>query len=172
MRGRKPKPTALVKLHGKTSAGRKPRSNEPTPVGELLTPPDWLTDPQKAGWQYAIEHAPFGLLKNIDQMALAVWCVAADLYRQASTQVARQGLLTPASPVKQDCAMVQNPMLAVLNRQATILMRVMGELGFSPASRPRIGQQPALVDHGPSLREAPGGTVVSLDEYLRSAPPD
>lgn len=30
---------------------------EPLPVGDLVDPPDWMTESQKAGWNYAIENA-------------------------------------------------------------------------------------------------------------------
>lgn len=171
IRGRRPKPSALVDLHGKTSHARKPRTEEPKPVGELSSAPEWLTPKQKEGWQYAIENAPMGLLKRIDRSALAAWVVAEDLHRQAAILVAETGLLVKAGSGPES-AMVANPSINILNRQAMLMFRAMADLGFSPASRPRIGQLVGTVDHGPSLREATGGSVVSLDDYLRSAPAD
>lgn len=171
VRGRRPKPTALVELHGRTNRARKPRPAEPKPVGELSSAPDWLTPDQKNGWQYCIENAPLGLLKRIDRTALAAWCVAEDLHRRAAIDIAERGMLIRASNKDPESMLVPNPSLSMLNKQAMMLFRAMADLGFSPVSRPRIGQQPA-VDLGPSLREATNGSVVSLDEYLRTAPPD
>ena len=69
MRGRKPKPTALHDLHGTFRATRhKAREAEPKAVGDLLSePPDWMTDGQQAGWRYAVENAPKGVLRRIDR---------------------------------------------------------------------------------------------------------
>jgi len=134
MPGPKPKPTHLKLIEG--NRGRqKLNKSEPVPIGELKTPPDWLTDEQKAGWQYAIKHAPLGLLKKLDRSALAVWVVAEDLHRQASERVNLTGLIT-RSPVQG--VYVQNPYLPIINKQAMIMLRAADHLGFTPTSRSRI----------------------------------
>jgi len=70
MPGRKPKPTYLKIVAG--NPGRRPlNKSEPRPVGTLETPPDWLTEDQKAGWRYVIEHSPRGLLKRLDSAYFA-----------------------------------------------------------------------------------------------------
>jgi P27 family predicted phage terminase small subunit len=134
MKGRKPKPTHL-KIVGGNAGKRKLNASEPTPEGDLCDPPDWLTEDQAVGWKYAIQHSPNGLLKNLDRSALVVWVVAEDLHRQASVAVAKFGLVTK-SPVKGDP--MQNPYLAIVNRQATIMMKAAAELGFTPSSRSRV----------------------------------
>jgi P27 family predicted phage terminase small subunit len=99
-----------------------------------VDPPEWLTPSQKAGWNYAVENAPRGLLKKLDQSVLVAWVVAEDLHRQATTMVARFGLLTKAPNTGQP---MQSPYLPVLNKQALIMLRAAEQLGFSPVSRPR-----------------------------------
>lgn len=134
MKGRKPKPTHLKLLEG--NPGKRPINNaEPKPAGNLREAPDWLTESQKAGWRYAIDNAPVGLLKRLDQAALTVWVVAEDLHREAAVAVGKFGLVTK-SPTKGEP--MQNPYLAIVNRQAGIMMKAAAELGFSPSSRSRI----------------------------------
>lgn len=132
MRGRKPKPTHLKILEGK--ADFTP-SKEPIPSGLLSSPPDWLSENQKIAWQYAIDNAPFGLLKLLDKSVLTTWVVAEDLHRQAVEQVNRFGLLSK-SPVKGE--LQQNPFLSIANRQSQIMMKAAAELGFTPSSRSRV----------------------------------
>jgi P27 family predicted phage terminase small subunit len=134
MKGRKPKPTHLKLISG--NPGKRPLNDaEPIPLGDLSEPPDWLTESQKAGWNYAIEHAPAFLLKKLDRSALVVWVVAEDLHRQASENVAKYGILTEAPNTGYP---MQSPYLPVVNKQAQIMLKVAEQLGFTPASRSRI----------------------------------
>jgi P27 family predicted phage terminase small subunit len=94
-----------------------------------------MTECQKAGWNYAIEHAPLGLLKKLDRSVLAAWVVAEDLHRRASEQVEKFGILTKAPNTGLP---IQSPYLPVLNKQAQIILKAAEQLGFTPASRTRI----------------------------------
>lgn len=154
MRGRKPKPTAVHNLEGTVPRGRLAvRTDEPVAVGTLDDPPEWLTDSQKAGWRYALEHAPAGVLARIDRAVLTVWVVAEDIHRTAVLQVGSNLIIR--SPIKGEP--IQNPYLAVVNKQAMIMIRAASELGFSPAARPRFGQ---------------GGQVDPANEYGALGAPD
>lgn len=169
MRGRKPVPTALRKLHG-NPRGHKLPVNEPLPQGDLDEPPDWLNDDQQEGWRYAIRHAPPGLLKRIDRGALQVWVVAESLHRKAASLQNGLGLVVKASAAD-NAPLVQSPYLAIINRQCLIMLKAASELGFSPVSRPRIGRElgeavAPTVAKGPSS----GNKVVSLENYLASHP--
>lgn len=146
MRGAKPKPTHLKLLAG--NPGKRPLNrNEPKPQGDLHDAPDWLTDEQKAGWAYAIENAPAGLMKRLDRSALTAFVVAEDLHRQASIAVGKFGLITK-SPVKGDP--MQNPYLPIINRQAQIMMKAAAELGFTPSSRSRISVENVSGEEDPA----------------------
>ena len=134
MRGRKPKPTILKELAG--NPGHRPLNNaEPKPAGLLAEPPRWFNEEQRAGWAYAIEHAPFGLLRKIDRAVLAVWVVAEYLHREATEQLLKDGLLTTSSQSGQK---MQSPYLAIVNRQAQIMLKAAEQLGFSPSAMPRL----------------------------------
>lgn len=136
MRGRKPKPTELHKLHGThhtTKHGGRAQT-EPKPVGTLETPPEWLSESQKAGWRYVIEHAPPNVLKMIDATVLCVWVEAEDRHRNACMKQAQMPLLWPVT----GSIPVASPYLAIIHKCALLIVKAASELGFSPASRPRI----------------------------------
>jgi P27 family predicted phage terminase small subunit len=134
VRGRKPIPTHLKILRGNPGK-RRLNSDEPIPEGDLKDPPNWLSESQKAGWNYAIEHAPKGLLKKLDCSALVAWVVAQDMHRQATEMVARHGLLirAPATGVP-----IQSPYVPIINRQAGIMLKAAEQLGFTPVARSRV----------------------------------
>jgi P27 family predicted phage terminase small subunit len=138
MRGGKKIPTALKII--RRNPGKRPLpKNEPMPVGDLKEPPDWMTESQKAGWTYAIENAPAGLLKKLDRSMLTAWVVSEDLHRRASQHVEQFGMLTKAPNTGLP---IQSPYLPVLNKQAAIMIKSAEHLGFSPASRIRIQVAP------------------------------
>lgn len=127
----------LNELHGRPNKGRKPNKTEPKPVGNLSDAPDFFSPAQKAGWEYALNCAPPGLLKRLDRGALVAWVIAEDLHRQATIGQNKVGqLLVRAAP--ESNTLIQSPYLPVINRQALIMLKAASELGFTPVSRPRI----------------------------------
>ena len=61
--------------------------------------------------------------------------VAEDLHREAAEKIAQYGLLTKSPNAGLP---LQSPYLAILNKQAQIMLKAGAELGFSPASRTRV----------------------------------
>lgn len=137
MRGRKPKPTHLRVIAG-NPGHRAINRLEPTPQGNLFDAPDWLTESQRNGWNYAIANAPAGLLKHLDRGTLTIYVIAEDTHRYAATQLARFGMLLRA----QSGELYPSPYLGTMNKQATIMLKAASELGFTPAARPRIQLSP------------------------------
>lgn len=135
MPGPKPKPTHLKAVTG--NPGKRPLNRrEPKPRGNLYDPPIWLTDAQRAVWTYAIETAPLGLLKRIDQSTLTVWVIAQDIYRQAVAKLnAGEGAMLIKTP---NGMPAQSPYLSIVNKQAQIMLKAAGEMGFTPASRSKV----------------------------------
>lgn len=143
MRGRKPKPTHLHAVENTLNVTRHAeRAHEPVAEGQLFEPPDWLTDGQQLGWTYAIANAPAGVLKRIDRAVLAIWVVAESLHREACVMQARldAGTRLPLLMKTKGGQPMQSPYLAVINRQALIMLKAASELGFSPAARPRLAR--------------------------------
>lgn len=133
MRGRKPKPTFLRVLDGNASH-RPINGEEPKPAGDLLEPPDWMSESQKDSWRYAIRSAPTGLLKHLDRSVLSVWVVAEDLHRFAAMKVSGRPLVRAG----ENGAWMQNPYLPIQNKQAAIMLKAASEMGFTPSSRTRV----------------------------------
>jgi phage terminase, small subunit, putative, P27 family len=134
MAGRKPLPTALKTIKGTL---RKHRVNprEPKPSGDLVEPPEYMTEGAKSAWRYALECSPPHLLKRLDMSILETWANAADLYRKAQAGITKTGILikAPNSGVP-----MQSPYLAIANKQAQIMTKAATEMGFTPASRSRV----------------------------------
>lgn len=165
--GAKPKPTLLHQLHGTARKDRNSNPYEPMPLGDLTEPPNWMTDSQQDGWRYAIQHCPRGLLKLLDRGVLTLWVEAEDRHRNASMAQARLNERGPDLPylVKGPEGLMVSPYVEVIDKAAKIMFRCISEMGFSPASRPRLrlvpdqpdaGQQ-AQADPWAALRVIPGG---------------
>ena len=151
MRGRKPKATVLKLLAGKP--GHRPLPvNEPRPIGELLSPPVEMTDAQKAEWVYALGCAPAGLLRRLDRVMFAQWCIAsvdlteAELALRTEGKVVKRGgdKRTTTNPdgtkvtTVRSVSMVINPWVRARRDAFDRMMKATSELGFSPTSRSRI----------------------------------
>lgn len=132
------KPTHLKLLQG-SRVNKKKAAKEPKPNGDLFKAPDHLTESQKAEWTYFIANSPRGLLKKLDRSTFEKYIISIDLYHQALMAVNKSGIIVK-SPVKGEP--MQNPYLAVLNKQALISVKLAAELGFTPSSRSRISIEP------------------------------
>ena len=133
MRGRKQKPSALKILQG-TARPCRVNENEPQPRGDLVEAPAHFSPEQRAAWDYAIANAPRGLLKRLDLSVLEVWAVACAAHREAVQKLAVTGQVVK-SPSGYP---IVNPFMSNMNRQAQIMLKAAEQLGFSPASRPRV----------------------------------
>lgn len=144
MRGRKPKPTHLRVIEG--NAGKRAiNKREPKPKGELIAPPADLAAAALPFWQEAIAAAPKGLLRRLDSGVLKIWATAAWLHSNAAKQLA-----TSAAVVQtKDGNIIQHPSLAILNKQAMIMLKAAAEMGFTPSSRSRVQADPDGDDGNP-----------------------
>jgi P27 family predicted phage terminase small subunit len=160
--GPKPKPLMLRELHG--NPGRRPLPiDEPEGVGDLWAPPAWFDEDQRAQWHYAVDHAPPGLLTGTDREVLAIWCVACVEYAKAVQEVRALGQVVKT---KEGNA-IQNPFMAIVNRQALIMLKAGSEMGFSPAARASLGSAVPAFGDGPG-RRIRGES--ELDRYLALKP--
>jgi P27 family predicted phage terminase small subunit len=166
MRGRKPKPSVLKKLH---HSQYPINEREPIPEGELSvesdSSPAHFDAEQRAVWNDALGQSPPGMLKLIDASVFEAWVVAHCLHRKIVKELAVRGLTV----ITQNGTEVQSPFLGMLNRQAQIMMRAAGELGFTPTARPRIGLTMGGEELG-SKPYVPSPDEETLEEYLRRAP--
>lgn len=133
MKGRKPKPTSLKALHGTLRPDRAPRS-EPKPAGELINPPEGLSDRQRAIWREAIASAPVGLLRKLDTELLRTWVAATDAVQAAAEIIGRDGPVQ----VDDDGVAKVHPATNVIAKMGALQSRLAAEMGFSPSSRARV----------------------------------
>lgn len=142
MPGPRPKPTALKLIAG----SKRINKHEPQPSGELYAPPVHLSDAEQEVWRQTIEDAPPGLLKNLDVEVMVTFVQAVVTRREAVKKLRETGLLVK-SPVKGDP--MQNPYLAIVNKQAQMILKAAAELGFSPSSRSRVSIDEIEEDENP-----------------------
>jgi P27 family predicted phage terminase small subunit len=145
------KPTAILKLRGSynpTLHGRD-RKLEPIPLGELADaePPPDLTDTQEDIWRYSVANMPRGVMKLIDRDLLRVWVEASDRHNTARLM---QAMLDRDSKlkllIKTPDGFAASPYNDILDKTAKTMVRVAQDLGFSPASRPRLRADPLTID--------------------------
>jgi phage terminase small subunit len=168
MRGRKPKPTEVTKLHG-SPGKRRMNDAEPIPPGALDEPPGWLTAEQAASWRYALANAPPGLLRRLDRGVLTIWVVAEGLHQRAARlleQYSGEDLLTTQGDQK-----IPSPYLSILNKQALIMFKAASELGFSPVARVRAYAQPGGGFAASPKQRSDGSNIIPLAQYVANAPP-
>jgi P27 family predicted phage terminase small subunit len=130
--GRPPKPTLLKKLAGNPGK-RALNKREPVPPGKLREPPAWLDDDARAEWRYVMECAPDGLLRRVDRATLTSYCTAAVQHRKAYERLQREGLTIPTMTGEKT-----HPAATIMSAQAATMQRAAAEMGFTPASRPRV----------------------------------
>lgn len=131
--GRPRTPIALRTLHG--NPNRTPIPAAPEGAGVLWKPPEWLDEEQRAHWHNVIERSPPRLLTETDTETLAVWCVAYVEYVRAVREVRRSGQVVETT----NGNVIQSPYLSIMNRQALMMIKTGGELGFSPSARASLG---------------------------------
>lgn len=126
------------------------------PLSEFVDPPHWLNDSQKDIWRYAVKGVPPNLLRKTDASVFTVWVVACDLHAEAVQKVNKLGQMVK-SPVQG--VPMQNPYLASANKQALLMLKAAGEMGFSPRSRSRV-----KADGKNRRASSPFGDLKSLDD--------
>jgi P27 family predicted phage terminase small subunit len=136
-RGPKPKPTKLRRLEG--VPGHHPiNEREPHPTGPCVKP-DFVTGEAAKEWDRAVASMPDGLYTSADAPVLAVFCIAWVLFRNSIAQVAREGMTSTGSTGQKTA----HPSLAVISKQAEIILRASDRLGMSPSARTRLEMEAA-----------------------------
>lgn len=152
-RGRKPISVGEKRLTG--NPGR--RKLEPVlpeaPKGALECPLAVAADPAaRAYWDHFVHTAPPGVLRPVHAPQLADLAIACVLYDQALLELRQGGGLVVLAPVTG--APVQNPYLAILNRQAEMKRKLCSSLCLSPAEQNRVAP-----------RDRPGDGAAKPDEW-------
>ena len=140
--GRPPKPTLLHKIEGTARPHRHDvRRAEPEVEGDLAhkPAPDWLTDAQRQLWSDFLLDAPRDVLKRIDWAVFANYIEVVDRHARLirAQQKLDQGTEMPFL-VKAKHGPMLSPYLRAINHCVLLMIRMQGEMGFTPAARARL----------------------------------
>ena len=142
IRGRKPTPTRIKKLHG--NPGRRPlNAGEPHPEPAIPSPPEFLSDDAKREWERVSKQLfRLGLLSQLDRTSLAAYCQAYGRWKQAEAalaELARRDQLSHGLMIKTSNGnLVQNPLVGTANKAMSEMMRYAVEFGMTPSARSRV----------------------------------
>jgi len=144
MKGRKPKPTALKRLHG----AQKCRINqhEPKPNGGIGTPPDWLDEISKEYWR-SITSTMGRSLTAADRGPLEVLCKSYSRWRQLENELEAKGMTYYPNGVREiviggTTKLVgesrKRPQASLANEYYGQYCSLCAEFGLTPSARTRI----------------------------------
>ncbi len=134
MAGRKPKPSHIRLMEG--NPGKRPvNKSEPKPASGKPYCPRELSDEAKKEWKRIVsELDDMGLASKADRAALALYCDAWAMWREACDQIAEQGLTT-LSP---NGHLMQSPYVSIRNNAFKQIKSMLTEFGLTPSSRSRV----------------------------------
>ena len=138
MKGRKPKPSNLRRLHG--NPGRRPlRENEPEPKRGIPDPPERLTGAALEHWRELVpELDEMGVLTTADGFALALLCEAWAECLEAGEILAREGLTYTRTTAAGSTSVAARPEVAMRSDAWKRMKSMMVEFGLTPSSRSRV----------------------------------
>jgi phage terminase small subunit len=173
-RGRKPKPTALHVLQGTFEPSRHAkRASEPKPPParlENLICPDGASPAVRARWAWVLRHSAPGVLAVIDGATLFAWCVCVEQHAAAVRAQAKLDAEEGALPLVRkgtEGGLVLSPYVRIIRDTALVMSRLGAEMGFTPASRPRL----VAVAPGPAPKRTPK-TEAPSDPWEGFSAPD
>jgi len=163
MRGRKPTPSYLREING--NPGKRPM-NTKTPRPEVRAPscPRELPPVAKKEWKrLARQLVTLRLMTDLDRAMLGAYCQSFALWVEGVAAIRKFGTM-----VKSPSGFpMQSPYVAVVNKQAEIMIRIAAEFGFSPSSRSRIAVPPHFNPNLPAARYLNGGAQAGFDAQLK-----
>jgi P27 family predicted phage terminase small subunit len=142
-RGPRPKPAHLKLIAG--NPGKRPIGVEPVAIGELPDAPDWLTPDQRTEYEWLREHAPAGLLKQIDRGPAIVAAASFAAFVAGARVVGTVGPLYR----DRDGTARANPAGKEMRQYAALALRAYAELGITPTGRARLATHAASGEADP-----------------------
>jgi P27 family predicted phage terminase small subunit len=150
MRGDKPTPTAIRKLHGAQKSLLPKNEPKPKLVTEDFPPPSHLGIEAQKEWRQKIPGLrAMGMLSTVDLTLLETWCSASGDFRVAELEIKKNGMV-----IKDDHGNLRRSPWTILKSKATQELKgLASEFGFSPAARPRLGRE---IEAAPKAPRATG----------------
>lgn len=132
----KPRPTRIKELEG--NPGRRPLpKNEPRPQipDEIPRAPSHLTREAKKEWKsMSLKLHTLGLLTDIDESALALYCQAYGRWVDAEEKLKKTGTVIKTT----NGNIVQSPYLGIANTAMRDCHKYLIEFGMTPSSRTKV----------------------------------
>ena len=128
-------PTHLKMLRGDPGKRRLPE-NKPTPEPGAAMPA-WLSPGAAAHWPTVAEQLEdAGVLTQLDQTALAMYCEALARWRHATDHVVNQGpvIVSPSGLA------TQSPYLQIADKAFEQMTKLLVKFGMTPSSRSRVSK--------------------------------
>jgi len=134
----KPLPTAL-KIFKNTARKDQLNEFEPAPARDQIQPPDNLSDGALKNWGLVVEQLKSaGIMTNLDNQALGLYCEAYSRWCEANSKIAEHGMVIKAPSGYP----VQSPYLSISNKAFEQMRAMLSEFGMTPSSRSRIKAEP------------------------------
>lgn len=111
----------------------KHKRREPIAPGNIGDPPPWFDEEHLAEWNYYITNAPLRILRAADRDLLICYVVALVIHRKAAIAMQNENVT-----ILHRGKRMANPNIAILVKQALVMIRSAGDLGFSPVGRARL----------------------------------
>lgn len=132
--GRKPVPTALKIVKG-TDQKCRVNENEPTPKTDNIKMPANLSPLAQSQWEQICEQLiDARIMTNIDVQALAMYCEAYALWRDATDKINTTGAVVKGK----DGYPVRSPFLFVAQKAFEQMKSMLTEFGMTPSSRAKV----------------------------------
>lgn len=131
---RKPLPTNLKILKGTDRPSRINKA-EPKPKSDKVTMPSTLSPAAKKVWKQVSGHLKeAGILTNLDQPALVLYCEAFAKWKEANDYLVKNGPL-----YKTKNGHIQpSPFISICGRYFDQCKNMMTEFGMTPSSRTKV----------------------------------
>jgi P27 family predicted phage terminase small subunit len=147
--GRKPKPTAVLKLTGQYRPDRH-EGTEPQPAVGIPEPPKSLTGEALAEWDRITRLlVQVRCIAELDRSALAAYCIEWAKYIKANNRLrVINSLLTESTKGTR----MPHPLLRVSDRALANMLRLCQEFGLTPAARSRLNVEAGQSSEDPLER--------------------
>jgi len=147
MPGPSPQPTAIKKLRG--NPGRRPLNElEPQPKFGAPPMPSGLSRYAKQAWKRMVPILlDMGVLTVADGDALMLYCEAFAQWKQAMTDIKKNGSYLKGKGSRNQDVMIDNPSVAERDKAWSNMKSMLTEFGCTPSSRSRLKvEKPKDVD--------------------------
>lgn len=130
--GRKPKPAHLKLVED--NPGKRPLPERKVKLSSKIRMPNGMSDDAKRVWRYTVSHLPAGMAKDIDVIALRIYCESVVEYDLAGKKLAAGYLTKTASGSARP-----SPWHKIRNDAFQRIYKMSSEFGFTPSSRTKLG---------------------------------